>query len=596
MLRPPYVGPPILGLPPPGVAPYSETPNHCQREFTMKTFTSIAIVSALAISQSANAWEQSLQSNTQLNAGIKDTSLTATFTQTGSQTLSGSLITIDPGIIQDPNDWYSWVTQPQHVEARINNNAQAVTEEIVPLIADSAGLNAINIANQTIASGTLPSSVTWALACHNTSAVWHLNMNNIEVDFPIDANTIAASIRDNQRINTDINENGFELEFQMQFSYPKNVGGLYCSWGGHDINIRVNVNVDGIDGEFDIILENDGSSRVQIADIRKFELAVDNVSFDSSFLTSLTNLGISVANLFGAGCANLTDCVNMAVSDMLSNNNDIENMLEDAINQALDISLSLEGGTNIGSANLDYAVSLETLETSNALDRLNTKWLVAFDGDNPSTDCTDNLTQKAFFPNNNLSTNDDFDVVFPFKVITNLLYTVTRQLEPCVNFIWAGMPGGDGELEVKPNGYFGIEAVSSNELTVSLPIVAEATNFAYGDGTINATAELTAEINPACGAGFEIEVTDIQIANITGAITWNLWGFEYEMDAADFLSDAVSDVEADLMSYFSDPIVLLPESFGLNNVSQFVSIGDIVSNSSAIAIGLNITDTDPNCS
>lgn len=511
------------------------------------------------------------------------------------QLIADTVIVIDPGDISSPGDWLDILTQPQYVEARINHDATAITEDVVPFLAEEVGLDSLAIADQNLASGTLPSGVTWALACHNTSARWELNMNDIDVEFPVDANTIVASIRDNQRINTDIDESGFALEFEMQFSYPKNVGGWYCSWGGHDINIRVNVNVNGVEGEFDVGLENDGSSRVQIDDIRKFELAVDSVSFDSSFLTSLTNVGISVANLFGTGCSNLTDCVNQAVSDNLTDNEDIEDMLEDAINQALDHSLTISGGTNIGAASLDYAVALEELETSNSLNRLNSKWLVEFSSDNPSTDCTDQLTKKLFFANNNLSTDDDLDVVFPFKVITDLFYTVTRQLEPCVSFVWQGMPGGDGDMEIKPNGYFDIETVNHNELTISLPIQAVATNFAYADGTIEATAELTAELSPACGAGFEIEILDIEIADISGAITWTILGFEYEMDAASFLSDAVADVEADLMAEFADPIVLLPESFGLSDVSQFVSIGDIVANSSAIAVGLNLMDTDPNC-
>ena len=509
--------------------------------------------------------------------------------------LTGELIELDPGVVKDPGSWLDLFNQPQYVEARINNNAQAVTEDLVPLLVSTVGLDDINIADQQLESGTLPGAVTWALACHNTSAVWRLNMNDIEVNFPVDSQTITAAFRDNKRINTDIDEVAFDMEFEMQFSYPKNVGGFYCSWGGHDINLRVNVNVQGIAGEFDVSLENQSGSRVQIDDIRKFEVEADQVSFDSGFLTSLTNMGITVAHLFGASCTTLTDCVNQAVNNTLANNNSIKNKLKDAINEALDMSLTIEGGTNVGAAGLDYSVALNSLETSNALDRLNTKWQVDFSGASPATDCTDGLSRRLFLANNNLSTDDDFDVVFPYRVITDLLYTVTRQLEPCVNFVWQGMPGGDGEMEIRPSGSFNIESVSHNELMVSLPVIAEAINFAYAEGTVRAEAQLTVNITPACGAGFELAVTDIALTNISGSITWSLFGFEYEMDAATFLTDAANDVSDDLMSHFEDPIILLPESFGLNGLDQYVSIGDVVSNSSAIAVGLNVTSTDPNC-
>ncbi|MDX1694300.1 MAG: hypothetical protein R3208_11095, partial [Ketobacteraceae bacterium] len=437
--------------------------------------------------------------------------------------------------------------------------------------------------------------VTWALACHNTSAAWSLNMNDIDVNFPIDGNTLAASIRDNERINTDIDESGFDLEFEMHFSYPKNVGGWYCSWAGHDINLRVNVNVDGMAAEFDIDLENDAGNRVQVASIRKFQVEADSVTFDSGFLTSLTNLGISVANLFGTGCATLTDCVNQAVNDVLTNNNEIKNKLKTAINEALDIALTIEGGTDVGAATIDYSVSLHALETSNSRNRLNTIWDVDFSNGAGTTTCTENLIRSLFWPDNSLSTDDDFDIVFPYKVITDLLYTVTRQLEPCVGFIWHVMPGISGQLEIKPDGKFDIESVSHNELTVSLPLTAEAINFALANGTIQAAAELTLLLEPACGAGFELTVTDIQIADISGSVTWTFFGYDYEMDAATFLTDAADQVEAELMTYFADPVVLLPESFGINAVDQFVSIGEVISNNSAIAVGLNVTATDPNC-
>ncbi|MCG8667804.1 MAG: hypothetical protein MI867_00195 [Pseudomonadales bacterium] len=558
----------------------------------MNRLNHLLLAGALLTSQGVMAATKTL--NAELNSSFKPVNTEVT-TASSSYEFTKKLKAepIDPGIITNPG-LPGWFKQQHYVEARINNDAEAVTEDIVPLVADSAGLDDLDLGDIEVLSGTLPSGVTILLACHNTSARWELNLNDIEVSLPVDANTIAASIRNNGRINTDIDENSFDLEFQLQFDYPKNVGGIYCSWGGHDIDIRVNVNVSGVEGEFDVTVEDDGSSRVQIAAIEKMELEVDNVSFDSSFLTTLTNAGISVANIFGVGCSNLTDCVNMVASDMLSDNEQVEDALIDAINQALDISLTIDGGTNIGAASLDYSVSLEEVETSNSLNRLNTKWLVDFDSDNPSTDCTDNLTKKWFFPNNNLSTDDDFDVVFPFKVITDLLYTVTRQLEPCVGLIW-DLGFIEGDLEVKPDGSFDIDSVSGNELMISLPITAEATDFAFATGTIGAVAELTAEISPACGAGFEIEVTNIELADISGSILWDLGFWSAEIDAADFLADMAADVEDDLMDSFSDPIVLLPESFGLNNVDQFVSIGQIDSNSSAIVIGLNVMDTDPNC-
>ncbi|MDX1695021.1 MAG: hypothetical protein R3208_14745, partial [Ketobacteraceae bacterium] len=75
-------------------------------------------------------------------------------------TLTAEPVPVDPGSLADPGAWFDLLTQPQFVEARINHDAEAVTSDIVPLLAGTAGLDDIVISDQTLASGTLPSGVT----------------------------------------------------------------------------------------------------------------------------------------------------------------------------------------------------------------------------------------------------------------------------------------------------------------------------------------------------------------------------------------------------------------------------------------------------
>lgn len=490
----------------------------------------------------------------------------------------------------------SVLLRDQYVEVRVNEDARAVTEEIVPEVAESLNMDQIHFADQTIASGTMPGGVTVLLACHNSSARWELNMNDIEVELPIDAQSLLASIRDNNRVNTDIDLNGFELEFELQFDYPKNVGGFYCDTlnGGHDINLHVNVNVNDLTGEFDVKLD-DGSNRVQIDEIKKFDVEVGSLTFDSGFLTDLTNMGVAIYDLFGGSCSDLTDCLNQEVNRLLSEDDELVGKLEELLNETLDVALTVSGGTNVGDIALDYEVGLHAVETDNSLNHLNTKWQVDFESDNFASSCMDRLAKSLFLPNNNLTTHDDFDVVFPFKTITDLMYTATKQLDLCPSFVWQVVPGVNGQLTVKPAGAYDIESVSDNILTLSLPLVAVADQFIFASGEIDLTAELTVEIKPSCGAGFELEVLDVELADISGTITWELWGLEYEMDPTDFLNDVADAVEDDIMSDLGGPIVILPESLGLEEAGHFVSVGDIDSNSSAIVVGLNVLGFDPNC-
>ena len=40
---------------------------------------------------------------------------------------------------------------------------------------------------------------------------------------------------------------------------------------------------------------------------------------------------------------------------------------------------------------------------------------------------------------------------------------------------------------------------------------------------------------------------------------------------------------------------LVPSSFGLSSVSRYVSIGEVLSDSAALTMGLNLLDEDPYC-
>lgn len=495
--------------------------------------------------------------------------------------------------ILNVDDLFSFLTQPQYVEVRINDDGSALTEDVLPQVVSELGYEDFSLANQNLASGTLPSGVTLFLACHNSSAQWDLNMNNIDISLPLDNDSVLASFRDDGRINSDLEIDRLSLEFDLQFIYPDNVGGFYCNAFGSTYNFKVSVNVDGASGEFDI--QTDAiNQHTYVDDIKKFELDVDSVSFDSSFLTSLTNIGISVSDLFGSGCSSLTQCVNNALDEQLTNNTVIQNKLKDAMNDALERALALEGGFNIGPTKVDYSVGLEDLISNNSKDRLTSVWDVAFDSDQADDACADQLFRTNFFPGNSITTGNDLEIVLPFKKITDLLYVLGKKGALCASQSIPGTLFGRMDADVKPVGSFDVVSVDDNVLELTVPMQATA-DIATTSGEVTADLVLTAAITPACGSGLSLTIEDVAFESVAGEIKWTLLGQTVVLDASEFVSDMADDLARDIEAALDEDITVLPESFGLQDITRYVATGDVVSNNSAIAVGVNVVNYDPNC-
>lgn len=490
---------------------------------------------------------------------------------------------------------FQQLQEEQFVEARINRNGAALTGEILPQVMDELGYEDFSIANQRLLSGTLPSAVTLALACHNSSAVWQLNMNNIDVRLPLDSRSVEALFTDTGRINTDLDLDDLSIEFELQFYYPDNVGGFYCDTlnMGTTYNFRVNVNVDGASGALDVVADAVGGKPV-VNEIKAFELDVDSVTFDSSFLTSLTNLGIGISNLFGSGCSTLTQCVNNALDDELTSNTTFKNQLKDAINDAINYTLSVSGGFNVGAHQVDYVVALDDVVGSNSQDRLASLWAVDFDIDQADDPCADGLRETLFFSGAAATTGNDFEILLPFKKITDLLYVMGKKGVLCENAVVPGTPFGTAEVSVQPAGNIDVNSVAHDVVELVLPMTADV-SVTSASGEISADLVIQTRVSPACGAGLELQVTDVAFENVAGVIAWTVFGQTVELDASGFVSGVADDLADDILAALDDAITLLPESFGLQDVARYVSTGDIVSNSNAMAIGLNVENYDPNC-
>jgi hypothetical protein len=501
--------------------------------------------------------------------------------------------TFENGFISfPPMEPFDYDPADSMIEIRINDDAAGITERLLPAMGDAMGLNFLTLPDSTLVKDKVPTLVADLAACHSRDARFELNMNDITVRSEIRSHSVEAEFLHGKRVNTDLDLPHFDLQFELEFLWKKDVESGYCRIFGSDIRIAVQVNVDGVSGELDVTVENAG--KVKVASIDKFEIDVDRVSFDSGFLTALTDLGFAVADLFGHDCDSLTACVNAAIDEDLTERAKYKNMLRDILNDGLDYATRIDGATDLGFAQLDYAVGLKAIFVNDAKDRLKTRWDVDFDSDAPSASCADGLTRLRMAAHSDVQTSDDLDIALPYYKLSDLLYEVTRQGDVCAPFDYEE-DGDTTEVAIKPNGAFTVEGVGANQIALRVPVEIEATDTRNAAGAISAELEIIAALQPACGAGFQLATVDVNINNITGTMTYTLpGGGTLEMNASAFAGAHKARAEAQILAALQPAIMIAPGAFGLNALGA-VSVGDVVHSTGGVTVGVNVVTIDPYC-
>lgn len=478
------------------------------------------------------------------------------------------------------------------VEVRINNNGAAITDEVLPTLAAAYGLGDMQLSDQQLSSGTAPGLVTALMPCHSSSARFTINMRDVEVRAPILPGNVQLVFDPGKAVKADLDLPQFISEFELEFNWPKDNTSWVCG-AFPDILIKVNVNVFGAFADLDLTLEDANSGGVAVKSIDNFEVSVSSVSFDSGFLTAITNLGLSAADLFGGSCGSLTSCINQAVEDNLSGRSPIKDALSDAIEDAISQASTLSGAVNLGVAEIDYAVSLSSVASNDAKDRLNVKWDVDVSSNRADASCAVGLSRAAYTNPSDLSTSDDLEVVLPFRKISDLFYTVAKQGKLCAPFSYT-TKAGTAQVSVKPNGSFRVSSVNGNLLSITIPVKIEA-NFG-GTAAITGSLVVNGRVKPICGGGIQLVPTKADLTGLTGTMSYSIpGGGVVTMSAASFIASNEAAAETAIMNALLPGLTLVPSSFGLSAVGRYVSIGEVLSDSASLTMGLNLLDEDPYC-
>lgn len=479
------------------------------------------------------------------------------------------------------------------LELRINNNASGLTSDLLPAISSELGMSSIAIDDRTLIQGPAPSGLASALtACHTND--WKLNLKNATVRAELDSNDVDIVFGSEKRVFTDFDKSDFDLDFTLQFYWPTNVDSWYCRNFGNDYDVTVTVDVDGVEGELDLTLVK--STLVEIDSIDDFWMNVDDVSFDSSFLTSITNIGLTIANLFGTGCSSMTSCVNNALDDALSDDGDLRDEFKDAINEMIGEATDLAGAFNYGLGDIDVAVALTAVSTHDAENNLTTNWDVDFDRDVSVDTCASGLSRASYLPVAEHALSDDLQIQIPFRKLSDLFYEYAQGGELCAPFSWSS---GGSTLNgmVKPAGSFHVAGISGEQIKMTLPVRIEAASTANVNTSMTGTLAIVAAVKPTCGGGgMRVKPVSVDIESLAGTIGYKLPnGSIVTMNVSTFTSTKKAAINTAIKNALLPHLALLPKSFDLGAAGKYVSIGTVVFDTTSMTMGLNVSNTDSNC-
>ena len=476
-------------------------------------------------------------------------------------------------------------------EIRINHDADSVSRSLIPELFGPNMVMALGSFN--IAGGFLPNLFPFD-QCHlNTSpgagptgGLWDLNINNIVIRPAIDANSLRVHFETDKTIETGLDLPNFVMTFQLEFISEHDDNG-YCNTFGSDYRAATNVTVTGLTGDLYATADSTPSGGLDIQTITYFDADVGTVSLSSAFLTSVANFGLALSDLFGGSCGSLNSCVDQEISDFLTSSDSVPLKVEirDAINDALGQLTTIQGAANLGIAQVDYAVRLDSFATSESRDRLRTKWDVDFSTNRPDGSCAQSLMSSFFLPTLNVQTASDLDVLIPYRKMTDLLYVIAKTGDLCAPVAWNGTT-----LNIKPVGYFQIIPLVGNSFKATLPVRVDVLSPNVAWGFISARMEITFQLTPNCSA-ITMTATAVNIENLTGAVSYvTPNGVVVSMNVTTFINSFRGPAQAAILAKLQPPQTLTPGTFGLDDLGHYLSYGPISWGASEVTFGLELLE------
>lgn len=270
------------------------------------------------------------------------------------------------------------------------NTLGAVNEEVIPYLADQAGLDDIQIPGFTLYDQTFNFNI---MGFQLANVRFRMRVGNVNISLPVDSESFAAAFAGNGAANTGSVNCSVEIpdaELNTSLNLFTSCNSPLLSWLPADIRNRFNLSetfffdVEGVEMDVSAAVTRSGSNlRVSISD---FSASVDEVSIeDSLFITEVINFfGRGACQVFGqTGTCTVNQAATRLANQLLQRGDLVEDAVSDLITQAVR-NQGQFGVTNPiplpGGELAVGTVGLQTFHTRANPNRLMTEWSLGFSG------------------------------------------------------------------------------------------------------------------------------------------------------------------------------------------------------------------------
>lgn len=532
------------------------------------------------------------------------------------------------------------------------NGLDALTEKVIPAVAEAYGFDDLSY-DVKLSSGTLE-AYDAVQAKWKTCATFTIRLDS-DASLPIGKHDVTAAFKEDNVVTTSWNvvQAALDGDVSVSLDWGDDANNLFCiGWdiltAGQDLfgDTRLSFATDGLSGTLTAQLEDVSASTVAIESIQEADLAFDEITIgNSDVINFLVDLGFSVADLFGASCANIEDCVNELIDAGLANT-EVRDGFAAVLNDAISESLSLSGGTD-DAINLNYTVALADLNTTDD-NQLKSEWDVTLSSDAASDPCADAMTESAYGTLSKRSLGGDIDLAAGFPLISHAAYEIGKSGKFCRPFSGsltlndAGDVVTDGEFfnsvingitlrysgEIIPNGALVVSGSSTNQKTITaktpvttsiqtrtttrmtpMPVIQFLTDPIYltfpvrladfeatlSLGSLSATADITATLKVAadvgitCENGLALTPKNIWLEDISGQIVIG----DLSIDASEIASTLNNS--ADNILDGLDPITLLPKINSLGDLGLGLKLDQIAIDADSLRLAVNVSNNPTEC-
>jgi len=462
------------------------------------------------------------------------------------------------------------------VALRINDGLDHIGEEVVPPLADDAGLDHLDV----VSSLTLWSSV-------GDCNTYRFKLKNVFVELPFGRNAVDGEFRDGKKVLSDFDLPSAEAHAEVEFTITNTSSSGWCFFDPVPaLDIEAEFTVSDLSGHLDATLRTSGDT-IAINTVDDIDFSLNDFVWDTNswFLDSVIALGFGLYDLFDASCSGQADCLSEAINEYALEDDDFVDEMKALVNDAIDAPLTINTGVSTDGLNLNFAVDLDSLKSSTVHNTMTSLWNVTPSTSAAANACAAALTAKAYALEGSTGdaqlTADEMELEIPFHILSKTAYYAGKQGLFCKTGSYSVL-GVPRSFNIVPNGAVGVSKGSAldpdNLIKFSLPIKATPS---VGAGIVNATLTISGLLSVDAGSDLVFTTTAATASALSGSLT--LGGLSI---SAATLTPAINTALAGIVTGMND-IELLNAvvQTGITGVS--IAASDVTTDGQALVVGLN---------